>query len=343
VRPFVLVALAAFCFTSAGAAQVGPPATAPAVKPPPANAPKQPAANNPKPKPKPKPATGLYLRGICRLQPEHAGNVGECLTIGAAAPTPLPAVIPGIPAPDSCPIDGQSPNAVRSLSAASVKTQLGTIPDPFQLQVTGNYLYLYSTDDPLSLSERTHELPGLIVAISDIAAAQSGYVFELDVPHASTLGSSVAASLQAIAPSGITVATTGTTTVRVTADGTISCDGLKAFVRDFDRFVNHTHPEAPVASVFFIDPAGSGAALGATAIPYAVSGNAAATPPQREVLRQQPHRAPAPRLQAAAPAALLVVQAGRPSPLPPRPPLPPALTPAPLRRRRQAAYRPPGR
>jgi len=278
VRPFALVTLVALCFTPVLAPQTATPAAGPATEGKPVtahdkNAPNQKGANKPKPKPTPPP--GLYLRAICTLEPEKDGDIGQCLTIGAAAPIPLPASIPGILAPPSCSIESESHDAVHSLSAASIKTQLGTLPASFQLQAAGNYLYLYSTHDPLSPSERTQQLPGLITAISDIAAARLGYVFELHVPHASALGNSVAASLQAIAPSGITVATTGTANVRVTTDGTVSCDSLKAFVKDFDHFVNHTHSDTPVASVFFIDPAASGDALGATAVPYAASGDAA--------------------------------------------------------------------
>jgi hypothetical protein len=288
VRSFALVTLAVLCFAPALALQTSTPAATPALASKPAPAP----ANNPsnphsatKPKPKAKPPKGLYLRAICTLEPEQGGNIGQCLTIDTAALTLLPASVPGIPAPAPCEIESdghkETYNAVRSLSTASIKTQLGTLPDLFQIQATGNYLYFYSTDSPLSKLEKTQELPSLIDAVKHIAAARSGYVFELHVPHASALGSTVAASLQAIAPAGITVATTGTARVRVSTDGTVSCNTLQAFVGNFERFVNHTHSDTPVASVFFIDPAASGSALGATGIPYAVSGSMALgiTPP----------------------------------------------------------------
>jgi hypothetical protein len=295
VRSLALVTVVTLCFAPAPAlstASAGEPASAQDKKD--KNASNERDANEHRQKPAP--PAGLYLRAICTLEPEQgqdgsekqaggaaeqkeSGNIGQCLTIGAAMPAPILVSIPGISPPDSCSIDfgGKSKalRTVHSLSAASIKTQLGTPPAPFLLQANSNYLYLYSTDDPLSAPERTQELPGLITAISDIAAASSGYIFELHLPHASTLGNSVVASLQAIAPSGVTVATTGTASVRVTADGTVSCKSLRSFVKDLDHFVNHTHSDTPVASVFFIDPAASGNALGATAVPYAASGNAA--------------------------------------------------------------------
>jgi hypothetical protein len=277
MRLFAIVTLAALFLATVAARPSTPATPASALASAPANNP-APAAKS-KPPAKKAPATpppGQYLRAICTLEPDNGVNVGQCVTVETGAITLLPDVVVGVPAPRPCHIDSLNLSAVRSLSAATIKTELGANPPKqFTIQVSGNYIYLYSTDDPLTKPEETKLLPGLIRAVSELAAAQFGYVVELQVPHASTLGSTLVASLQAIAPSGITVATAGTTRVRITTDGTVSCPTLQTFVEDFRRFANHTHSDTPVASVFFIDPAASGNALGATAIPYSASGAAA--------------------------------------------------------------------
>lgn len=281
MRSFFLVALASLFFASALSQQSPGSATAlgSAAKPPLTKS--VGATKSPVKKPvAPKPTPGLYLQAICTLSPDQAEHVGECWINGAVTQLPAPAL--SLAAITSCLEMELNPNrgpVQPATSAAAVGTQLkaqfgGAIPAPFQLVSAGESLYLYSTDESLKAAEK-RELSGLITAIGAVAGANSGYVFESPIPHAVSLGNNVPASLQAIAPSGITVASAGPSRARITTDGTVSCNILQAFMKDFERFANHTHSDTPVASVFFIDPAASGSALGATAIPYPASGDTA--------------------------------------------------------------------
>jgi hypothetical protein len=164
---------------------------------------------------------------------------------------------------------------IHTLSAATVSKQLGSNLSPWSVLPAGPFLYINSTSTGNSTETNPPglSLDNLEQLIANVSAADSlGFEFEMDVPDAASLGPNIAASMQAIAPPGITVAMAGTTTIRVTSDGTVNCDALNQFGHDFTRFAHHTKSDTPVASVFFVDPAATGNALGATAIPFPVSG-----------------------------------------------------------------------
>ena len=214
-----------------------------------------------------------YLEDICSLA--TASQV-SCLRVGTAAAQPIPTpTLPTPVTPDNC----HRTHAQTVVNSTAVNTQLGGAPSPFKVTPVGPFLYIYSsTTPPASGGIPTADQKGLAAlehSIADVAAASQGFTEELPVANAVALGNSVAASLQAIAPAGIKVTTTGTATIQVTSDGTVSCAAFSQLLKDFHKFETHTAPDTPVADVFFMDPAATAAALGATAIPYAQGGAAA--------------------------------------------------------------------
>lgn len=260
-------------------ASAATPASVPTNTPPtsPAAAP----AKKPPAKPAPTPTPSAYLRDICSVLPEPAEPPDPpkeeflCRRIGIGDHPPSKSIpLPKAFLTSSC--SGiPSPSFVQTGTA--VTTQLGTPPKPFTVQAQGPYIYIYSSSKGTLSAADFQTLADLEKSIATLAAMH-GYEFEKEVPHAASLGNNVAAQLQAIAPAGITVTMTGTSRVRVVGDGTTSCDAVGQFLGDFERFVNHTKSSTPVADVFFLDPAATANAVGATAIPFAQAGTSALVP-----------------------------------------------------------------
>jgi hypothetical protein len=221
-------------------------------------------------KPKPEPAAGAYLQAVCAVT---SGSL-ECLRTD---PPGDKAVV--IKAPDlgALPTDMQKcdvvPDADRETSAKTISTLLGSVAAPFDVRPVGVYLYVYSTDATLKPTEVTL-LETIENQMGAVLAASTGFHMELNLPNAGTL-TNIGQSLQAAAPAGLTVTSKGAGSVRIVSDGSVSCAALKAFLDDVYRFAHHAKPDTPVASVFYLDPAAAGAAIGGKAIPYAAGGAAA--------------------------------------------------------------------
>ena len=172
-----------------------------------------------------------YLEDICSLA--TASQV-SCLRVGTAAAQPIPTpTLPTPVTPDNC----HRTHAQTVVNSTAVNTQLGGAPSPFKVTPVGPFLYIYSsTTPPASGGIPTADQKGLAAlehSIADVAAASQGFTEELPVANAVALGNSVAASLQAIAPAGIKVTTTGTATIQATSDGTVSCAAFSQLLKDF--------------------------------------------------------------------------------------------------------------
>lgn len=161
------------------------------------------------------------------------------------------------------------------IATDAVVTRLGKPPSPFTVTSYGDTLFIYSSDANLKPQEK-QTLSQLEAEIGQVIAVSAGFEIDLEIPHASTL-SNLASSLQAAAPDGLTVTSTGATTVRLVSDGTVSCAAARDFIKETAKFAHHTAPDTPIASVFYLDLASTGSALQGTPIPYAAGGAAALT------------------------------------------------------------------
>ncbi len=152
---------------------------------------------------------------------------------------------------------------------------MGAPPDPFSIDAVGSNFYIYSSDRPQQ--KEAAQLADLEKQIASLVAATMRYQIEFHVDNASTLGN-FTASLQLLAPPGVTVTAAGASSVWLSWDDSVSCASIAQFREDAAKFERHTRPDTPVASVFYLDPAAAGDALGATAVPFAMAGTAVLSP-----------------------------------------------------------------
>ena len=228
-----------------------------------------PAKKPAKPKPEPTPPTGSYLQDVCSF------TTLRCLRTNppGLAATPLPEPPLGALAADMGPCQSLLADSEKVIRSTDVNKLLGNIPKPFSTLPVGPYLYIYSSDLTLTGAEKTL-LDTIEGQIGAVVAASTSFELELAIPHAATL-TNIGASLQAAAPPGLTVTATSAASVRIVLDGSVDCAALKGFLKYTSRFAYHVSSDTPVASVFYLDPAGAGAAVGGKAVPYAAGGAAA--------------------------------------------------------------------